>query len=300
MPSDRDPDVVGPGDDRDVAVAHDADRRPARASPSTIRRAGRCRRGCWRRGVGPSSRRSPRSWPPAARAIERRSRVDRRAWSTGSAPSRRARSGSRSTDRPSRCPPAVRCSTRCASTSASRRRRTAAARRASAGAARCGSTASPASRASRRSVASPVGPSRRSRASRAPTAGPSAFCANGGSQCGFCTPGIIMRVAALTDPTEAAVRQALLAHLCRCTGWHPIVNSVLSASDGALAAFEADSSGGDGGRGWRAGWRRTWGRTSRSGAAGSPTTPRRPVRSSPCSTPTASGWSASRWPRRAS
>ena len=59
-----------------------------------------------------------------------------------------------------------------------------------------------------------------------------AFCANGGSQCGFCTPGIIMRVAALTEPTEAAVRQALLAHLCRCTGWHPILNSVLSASDG--------------------------------------------------------------------
>jgi xanthine dehydrogenase small subunit len=58
-----------------------------------------------------------------------------------------------------------------------------------------------------------------------------AFCANGGSQCGFCTPGIIMRVAALTEPTEAAVRQALLAHLCRCTGWHPILTSVLSASD---------------------------------------------------------------------
>ncbi len=57
------------------------------------------------------------------------------------------------------------------------------------------------------------------------------FCANGGSQCGFCTSGIIMRVAALTDPTEATVRQALLAHLCRCTGWHPIVTSVLSASD---------------------------------------------------------------------
>jgi aerobic-type carbon monoxide dehydrogenase small subunit (CoxS/CutS family) len=60
-----------------------------------------------------------------------------------------------------------------------------------------------------------------------------AFCANGGSQCGFCTPGIIMRVAALTEPRDAAVRQALLAHLCRCTGWHPIVTSVLSASEGA-------------------------------------------------------------------
>ncbi len=58
-----------------------------------------------------------------------------------------------------------------------------------------------------------------------------AFCANGGSQCGFCTPGIIMRVAALTEPTAAAVRQSLLAHLCRCTGWHPIAAAVLSASD---------------------------------------------------------------------
>jgi aerobic-type carbon monoxide dehydrogenase small subunit (CoxS/CutS family) len=65
-----------------------------------------------------------------------------------------------------------------------------------------------------------------------------AFCANGGSQCGFCTPGIIMRVAALTDPTEATVRQALLAHLCRCTGWHPIVNSVLSASSGVSLRLE--------------------------------------------------------------
>ena len=56
----------------------------------------------------------------------------------------------------------------------------------------------------------------------APTAGASAASAHPGSSC---------RVAALTDPTEATVRQALLAHLCRCTGWHPIVTSVLSASD---------------------------------------------------------------------
>jgi xanthine dehydrogenase small subunit len=56
-----------------------------------------------------------------------------------------------------------------------------------------------------------------------------AFAACGASQCGFCTPGIIMRAAALPpdrrrDPT--AVRQALLAHLCRCTGWQPIVEAV--------------------------------------------------------------------------
>jgi len=57
------------------------------------------------------------------------------------------------------------------------------------------------------------------------------MCDSGGSQCGFCTPGIIMRLAAIPEPqrTDASVRQALLAHLCRCTGWQTIV-------DGALAA----------------------------------------------------------------
>ncbi len=54
-----------------------------------------------------------------------------------------------------------------------------------------------------------------------------AFCATGASQCGFCTPGIIMRLAgtesAGTESADrAAVDQALLAHLCRCTGWQTI------------------------------------------------------------------------------
>ena len=67
-----------------------------------------------------------------------------------------------------------------------------------------------------------------------------AFCAAGGSQCGFCTPGIVLRLDPLartgaaagsmpapgsgadaaTEP--AAVERALLAHLCRCTGWQTI------------------------------------------------------------------------------
>lgn len=54
------------------------------------------------------------------------------------------------------------------------------------------------------------------------------FVATGASQCGFCTPGIIMRLAAL-DPdarSEGRVRDALLAHLCRCTGWNTIVEAV--------------------------------------------------------------------------
>lgn len=48
------------------------------------------------------------------------------------------------------------------------------------------------------------------------------FAAHGASQCGFCTPGIIMRCA--TRPAD--VEQALLAHLCRCTGWQTIVDAV--------------------------------------------------------------------------
>ena len=52
-----------------------------------------------------------------------------------------------------------------------------------------------------------------------------ALCATGGSQCGFCTPGIVMRLvgaASKTPLTTEAIDHALLAHLCRCTGWQTI------------------------------------------------------------------------------
>jgi aerobic-type carbon monoxide dehydrogenase small subunit (CoxS/CutS family)/archaeosine-15-forming tRNA-guanine transglycosylase len=56
-----------------------------------------------------------------------------------------------------------------------------------------------------------------------------AFTDTGASQCGFCTPGIIMRLAALGERKavvdEAAVRTALLAHLCRCTGWCSVLDA---------------------------------------------------------------------------
>ena len=57
-----------------------------------------------------------------------------------------------------------------------------------------------------------------------------ALCASGGSQCGFCTPGIVIRLSALRakgTPVEdhAAVERALQAHLCRCTGWQTIVEA---------------------------------------------------------------------------
>lgn len=54
-----------------------------------------------------------------------------------------------------------------------------------------------------------------------------AFCATGASQCGFCTPGIVVRLSSLRSKgTEVddrtAVDHALAAHLCRCTGWQTI------------------------------------------------------------------------------
>ena len=57
-----------------------------------------------------------------------------------------------------------------------------------------------------------------------------AFAATGGSQCGFCTPGIICRFAGLhakgADHRDRDVAaRALAAHLCRCTGWQPILDA---------------------------------------------------------------------------
>jgi carbon-monoxide dehydrogenase small subunit len=67
-----------------------------------------------------------------------------------------------------------------------------------------------------------------------------AFWNNHGLQCGYCTPGMIMAGADLLDknprPTEEEVREALAGNLCRCTGYHNIVKSVLdAASKGAPA-----------------------------------------------------------------
>ena len=62
-----------------------------------------------------------------------------------------------------------------------------------------------------------------------------AFVQHGASQCGFCTPGIVLRLAALEGsgtgrpPTRRDVEAALRAHLCRCTGWQSIVEAACSA-----------------------------------------------------------------------
>ncbi len=56
-----------------------------------------------------------------------------------------------------------------------------------------------------------------------------------GSQCGFCTPGIVMALYALwleqPRPAEAAIRKALQGNLCRCTGYAPILRAAASAGD---------------------------------------------------------------------
>ena len=68
-----------------------------------------------------------------------------------------------------------------------------------------------------------------------------AFQDHHGLQCGFCTPGMVMSLAALLEgnprPSEAEVRHGLEGNICRCTGYHNIVNAVRAASgQDAIAA----------------------------------------------------------------
>lgn len=65
---------------------------------------------------------------------------------------------------------------------------------------------------------------------RTRTAWGEAFTSTGGSQCGFCTPGIVCRFESLRAKggqhnDRSTAEDALLAHLCRCTGWQPIVDA---------------------------------------------------------------------------
>ncbi|MFQ5498895.1 MAG: molybdopterin-dependent oxidoreductase [Candidatus Zixiibacteriota bacterium] len=61
-----------------------------------------------------------------------------------------------------------------------------------------------------------------------------AFVDRQGSQCGFCTPGMIMAAKALldgnSDPTEDEIKQALRVNLCRCTGYTQIIEAVQQAA----------------------------------------------------------------------
>ena len=66
-----------------------------------------------------------------------------------------------------------------------------------------------------------------------------AFREHHGLQCGFCTPGMIMTTIDLLDrdaaPDEHAIRRALSGNLCRCTGYHTIIESVQAAAAGVEA-----------------------------------------------------------------
>ena len=61
-----------------------------------------------------------------------------------------------------------------------------------------------------------------------------AFRRSHGLQCGFCTPGMVMAAASFLrenpSPTEEEVRHSLEGNLCRCTGYHNIVQSILDAA----------------------------------------------------------------------
>jgi len=61
-----------------------------------------------------------------------------------------------------------------------------------------------------------------------------AFMDNHGLQCGYCTPGMVMAATSLLEEnpsaTEEEIRIGLEGNLCRCTGYHNIVQAVLSCT----------------------------------------------------------------------
>jgi aerobic carbon-monoxide dehydrogenase small subunit len=68
-----------------------------------------------------------------------------------------------------------------------------------------------------------------------------ALVEHGGTQCGFCTPGIVLSAKVLLDsnpnPTALEVRHAIAGNICRCTGYDKIVDAVMAAA-GAQQASE--------------------------------------------------------------
>jgi aerobic-type carbon monoxide dehydrogenase small subunit (CoxS/CutS family) len=84
----------------------------------------------------------------------------------------------------------------------------------------------------------------------APRLGPlrEAFADRGGFQCGFCTPGQLVRCAALLGrtagpPDEAEVRRELSGNICRCTGYDAIVDAVLEVAHEAIPGSAEGGSG---------------------------------------------------------
>ncbi len=64
-----------------------------------------------------------------------------------------------------------------------------------------------------------------------------------GSQCGFCTPGIVMALYALwmvnPTPSEVQVEEALQGNLCRCTGYEPIIRAAMRAGEHGVPSGDA-------------------------------------------------------------
>jgi len=62
-----------------------------------------------------------------------------------------------------------------------------------------------------------------------------AFVENGGLQCGFCTPGMILTAKAIldeeTNPTEEVIKEKMAGNLCRCTGYKKILEAVMSVTE---------------------------------------------------------------------
>ncbi len=66
-----------------------------------------------------------------------------------------------------------------------------------------------------------------------------AFMEGFAAQCGYCTPGILMAAKALLDrnpnPSRDEVVEAISGNLCRCTGYEPIIEAILTAASGRAA-----------------------------------------------------------------
>jgi carbon-monoxide dehydrogenase small subunit len=73
-----------------------------------------------------------------------------------------------------------------------------------------------------------------------------AFVKHGATQCGFCTPGMILSAKALLDenpcPTEEDVREAIAGNLCRCTGYSDIVEAIMDAASKMKGGVNQDAS----------------------------------------------------------
>jgi len=73
-----------------------------------------------------------------------------------------------------------------------------------------------------------------------------AFQENHGLQCGYCTPGMVLAAVSLlqenANPDERQVREGLEGNLCRCTGYHNIVKSVLAAAGSTSGGSTAGGS----------------------------------------------------------